>query len=164
MDYLSIYQMLHRRFWCKNDNDKEKKSQGETFPASDIGKSEISRICDIWDLANASLIVARVCSHTFARTILHISLLHLFFRCRELLFPPLDLWSHVRSLRYLCTLRSRTHVVVRMHTCAYICRVLRKLAPYASIQISHVCTYFIRPAYTPVSRCPSLFSYPYTSF
>jgi len=29
----------------------------------------------------------------------------------------------------------------RMHTRAYIRRVLRKLAPYVSIQISYVCTY-----------------------
>lgn len=50
---------------------------------------------------------------------------------------PLNLRS--QSLRYLCTLRSRTHVV-RMHTCAYVRRVLRKLAPYASIQISHLAT------------------------
>jgi len=58
----------------------------------------------------------------------------------ESLFPSLrPLVSH--SLRYLCTLRSRTHVVVRMHTRAYIRRVLRKLAPYVSIQISHVCIY-----------------------
>lgn len=52
-------------------------------------------------------------------------------------FAPFDLRSC--SLRYPCTLRSRTHVV-RMHTRAYIRRVLRKLAPYASIQISHLAT------------------------
>lgn len=121
-------------------------------------------MCDIgtrW----AHLTVTRVCSHTFARTVLHVSPhpSRASAFAVERLFPsPRPLGSY--SLRYLCTLRSRTHAVVRMHTRAYIRRVLRKLAPYASIQISHVCTYSIRPAYTPASRRVLLFPSIYSSF
>lgn len=71
--------------------------------------------------------------------------------------PPLPssrpLVSH--SLRYLCTLRSRTHVVVRMHTRACTRRVLRKLAPYASIQISHLATCVPTPSELPMCSLSS---------
>lgn len=133
----------------KNRSDKEKKRRNRTVRVSDIGEPKISRMRDI-ETRRTHLTVAEVRSHTFARTVLHC------FSPQpsgavELLFPsPRPLVS--RSLRYLCTLCSRTYVVVRMHTRTYIRRVLRKLAPYASIQISHVCTYFVRPASTLVSR------------
>lgn len=87
-------------------------------------------------------------SHVYAQCssrILSLPYLFLFSIRLSLLLPEIPISSSrplvSRSLRYLRTLRSRTHVVVRMHTRAYIRRVLRKLAPYASIQISHLATY-----------------------
>jgi len=141
MDYLSIYQMLHRRFWCKNGNDTEKVKIELFRPQTSANRKfltyTISRLGK-----RTSNCGENMQSHVLrAQFSIFPSCISSFAVPRFPLPSTRPLVS--RSLRYLCTLHSRTHVVVRMHTCAHIRRVLRKLAPYASIQISHVCTYSI---------------------
>lgn len=156
------HQMLHRRAWRKKMVALKKRKEGRTFPISYIGKPEISRTRDIGTrrthLTGGESMQSHVCAYCSPRFSPHPS--RVSSLAVKLPLPsPRPLVS--RSLRYLCcTLCSRTHVVVRMHTRAYIRRVLRKLAPYASIQISHVCTYSVGPASAPVSP-PS--PYPFLS-
>lgn len=98
--------------------------------------------CARYRIRRTHLTKAKVCSRTFTRAVFYMYSPPTLSLCLSLLPPEIPISSSrplvSRSLRYPRTLRSRTHVVVRMHTRAYVRRVLRKLAPYASIQISHL--------------------------
>jgi len=74
-----------------------------------------------------------------SRVCVHCSLFLSHLPPRQFL-PPRRRPTVSCSLRYPYKLRSRTHIVLRMYTRAYTRRVLRKLAPYASIQISQPTT------------------------
>lgn len=131
----------------KDAAEKEKRKKNATFPVLSIGMPEISRMREISDSANASNcrkegMQSHVCTHCSP-----------FLPLSYFAIPFSSLRPMVsRSLRY--SLRSRTHVVVRMHTRAYTRRVLRKLAPYASIQISHLATCVSTPSDQPMWPSP----------
>lgn len=154
MDFLLLsIRPLHRRH-LDIERREERRRRASTFPISEA--SEICRKSRMHD--RTRLTTTRVCSRMFAPySVLHVFSLSLSVSASLSPWNPHFILSTSGLAQFAVPAHASLEDTHRMHTRAYIRRVLRKLAPYASIQISHLATCVLYSIPTCLSmRNPSL--------